>query len=307
MAQKTGRSLKRRATYRAGGCVVAFGTWLAEKFPQRWTDRWGMWLGRLGRLISRKHRERTESNLRMCYPDWSDEQVTRTAKRVFEHFGKTAMRFLRGVRTSDEEVLSSIDPHGIEHLDEALALGKGVLMVSAHFGNWERGVHYLALKGYKVSVVARDANDAEANALINRKRNAQGVEVFSRGSAAREIITRLKNNECVGILPDQNSNEVFVPFFGKLAGTVTGPAVFHLRTGAPIIGTFCSEKPDGRYHGEIVKLEIPEATGDKDEDVRRITAAINEMIENAVRKHPEQWLWMHDRWKAARNQGLLDA
>lgn len=285
---------------------MSCASWLARIFPERAVDRVGTWLGRLAIRISKKHRTRTESNLRMCYPEWSDQEIQNTTKKVFEHFGKTAMRFLRASRMSDEEVLRSVNATGLELLDEALAEGKGVLLISAHFGNWERGAHYLATRGYKVSVVARDANDAKATEVVNKKRSQQGVEVFSRGSAAKEILSRLKRNEIVAILPDQNTWEIYVPFFGKPAGTAVGPAVFHLRTGVPILGSFCIEMEDGSYKGVIQRLDMPELSGDKDEDVRRITTAINAMIENVVRMHPEQWLWMHDRWKAARNAGLIE-
>lgn len=306
MADRKSPSLKRRIIYRLGSWALALASWLAGVFPANKTDRFGTWLGRLWMRTSRKYRERARSNLQMCFPDWTPERIENTIRRAFEHFGKTALRFLRTGRTTDEEILARTHTIGAELLDRALQKGKGVLLISAHLGNWERGAHILALRGYPINVVARDANSARVSEMVNRRRRAQGVEVLSRGNAARAILECLRRNECVAILPDQNTWEIYVPFFGLPTGTVSGPAVMHLRTGAPILGAFCVEIDDGGYNMKIVELQMPGLTCDREEDARRIMTAVNQMIEDAIRETPEQWLWMHDRWKSARQQGLLN-
>src|SRR5205085_2495091 len=141
---------------------------------------------------------------------------------------------------------------------------------------------------------------------VNATRNKAGIEVFSRGKAAREFLRRLENNEIIVILPDQNTRELLVPFFGKPAGTNEGPALIQLRTGAAIVLAFCWEKPDGNYHALAYELELPPPTGDRAEDTKQIMVRINNEIEKIVREHPEQWLWMHDRWRYARELGLLN-
>lgn len=306
MANRKGTSLRRRVAYRIGSWALIVASGLVGVLPAKWTDQFGKWLGRLWMRLSRKHRERAKSNLRMCFPDWPAQRVEDAARRVFEHFGKTTLRFLRTGKTTDQEVLTTTQMLGTEVLDRALQKGRGVLLISAHLGNWERGAHFLALRGYRISVVARDANSARVTEIVNQRRRVQGVDVLSRGNATRAILERLRKNQCVAILPDQNTWEIYVPFFGFPAGTVAGPAVIHLRTGAPIIGAFVTESEHGEYRGRIVELEMPELTCDREEDVRRIMTAINAMIEGAIRETPDQWLWMHDRWKSAREQGLLN-
>jgi len=241
----------------------------------------------------------------MVFPDWSDEQVRRIAREVFAHFGKTGARFLRAPALSAEEVLASVRCEGLNLIHEALNEGKGAILITAHIGNWERMAHYFSLNGITLSVIARDANDEVSNRVVNRTRRSQGFEVYGRATAARRVLRDLQQNRCVGILPDQNAQEAFVPFFGMPAGTVLGPAMFHLHTNAPILTTFCIEQGDGSYEVMISRLNLPERTGDREADAVAIMARVNEAIEQAVREHPEQWLWLHDRWRSARQEGLL--
>jgi len=287
------------------GCALAFLSRLLCLMPGRLADGFGSALGLLAHSLDRKHRERARSNLRMVFPDWSDDKVRRVARKVFAHFGKTGARFLRAPALSREQVLASVRCEGMDLIHEALGEGKGAILVTAHIGNWERMAHYFSLNGIPLSVIARDANDQVSNQVVNRTRRSQGFEVYSRTTAARRVLRDLQQNRCVGILPDQNAQEAFVPFFGKPAGTVLGPATFHLHTNAPILATFCIESHDGSYDVVVSRLDLPERTGNREADAAAIMARINEAIEQAVREHPEQWLWLHDRWRSARQEGLL--
>jgi KDO2-lipid IV(A) lauroyltransferase len=243
----------------------------------------------------------------MCYPEWPQEKVRSTARKVFEHFGKTSARFFWEVRMSDEEIVRSVNSSGLEHIDAALEKGKGVVLITAHFGNWERMAQYIVRKGYKFGVVARDANEKRTTELVNNHRSNYGVEVFARGKAAREILRRLERNQMVGITPDQNTREILVPFFGYPAGTNEGPAAIALRTGAAIVTAFCKENEGGSYDLTIRPFSMPTLTGKKEDDIAAIMAGINSAIEETVRETPHQWLWMHDRWRWARQLGLLPA
>lgn len=283
---------------------MSAAAWLIRIIPGGAAERFGMFLGRLAFKTSGKYRARTLSNLRMCFPEMSGEERTTLAVKVFEHFGKTFVRFFREDKLSEEQIIASVELRGEEALKDAFETGKGVLMITAHFGNWERMAHVLTLKGYKLSVVARDANALRTTEMVNRMRGKAGLDVFSRGKAAREILRRLADNEAVGILVDQNTREILVPFFGIPAGTNEGPAAIHLRTGSPIMMSFCFEKPDGTYCIELSRLDTGGATGDRKADIERIMTQVNDCIEKYVRAHPEQWLWMHDRWRWARELGL---
>jgi KDO2-lipid IV(A) lauroyltransferase len=297
--------LKKRIERRLGGWALAGIARLFRLLPKRKLDGVGRWIGRRIMGISKKYRERTIKNLRLAFPSWSDEEIRRTAIGVFEHFGKTTARFFGGGKDTAEEILASVRFNGMDAVDRALERGKGILAITAHFGNWERMAEAIALKGYKISVVARDANEVRTTKIVNDVRKGRGIDVFSRGKAARELLRRLKANEIVGILTDQNTREIMVPFFGMPAGTNEGPAVIHMLTGAPLFTAFAAELEDGTYSVDVEPLQIPEPTGDREADVKAIMVSVNSKIEEAVRKHPEQWLWMHDRWRWARELGLM--
>lgn len=250
--------------------------------------------------LDKKHRTRTFANIALAYPELTEEQRATMGKEMFRHFGRTLADFLRSPLRTGEDVLNTTTVEGEEHFRNALAQGQGVLLVSGHLGNFERMCQLIALEGVKLSGIARDANESAITDKINSFRG-QFMEVLSRGNAARETIKRLKANEIVAMLPDQNADEAYIPFFGKPAGTVLGPAVLHLRTKAPILPCCHLRTGPGQYR-HIYLEPIRALEGEKPEEVMtRVNAALEQMIRLA----PEQYLWMHDRWKYARRRGLL--
>jgi KDO2-lipid IV(A) lauroyltransferase len=172
-----------------------------------------------------------------------------------------------------------------------------MILIAAHFGNWELLARRAALEGYNFAVVARQSHDPEFNKITDGIRANGGYTVLPRGDSPRAILQRLRRNGIVAILPDQKSEDVFVPYFGHLAGTVAGPAVLALKTRAGIIPMFCPRQPDGSYRVEILPEIDTSSTGDTDADIHRIMAEITKVIEDMVRRYPDQWLWMHDRWR----------
>lgn len=276
--------------------------WLLKK-PPLGAEAAGERLGRALFRASKKHRERALRNLRLAFPELDEAERLSLAKKVFEHFGRVTADFLVSARRKPEELEASMTVEGIEHLDAALAEGKGVIMITGHFGNWERLAAWLSLHGYKLTVVARDARNPALNQLVKELREHTGTQVIPRGDAARPILERLRRNELVGILPDQNTDEIFVPFFGHPAGTVLGPGVLSERTGAPVVPCWCVWMAPGKYQ----MIVEPALVADADHPVKGegVIRAINASLESIVRRHPEQWLWFHDRWRSARRAGLL--
>ncbi|MFN8140217.1 MAG: lysophospholipid acyltransferase family protein [Fimbriimonadales bacterium] len=305
MARQRTLSLRRRVSARLGGVALSVALFLAKLLPVSASDRLGCWLGRVGFRLNKKHRTRTILNLTMCFPDWDESRVLKTAKRVFEHFGRTVMRFFSSVKLTDDQLAKTIEHYDDTPLRTALESNKGVILVCGHFGNWERGAQMLTQRGLSLAVIARNANDEKTTNLINQKRKSHGLEVLARGNAARDVLRALRENKVVAILPDQNARDLFVPFFGFPAGTVSGPAAFHLRTGAPVVFSALWEREDGRYEGFCKQLQFQGLDGNREHDEREIMAQINAELEESIRHHPHQWLWMHDRWKAAREQGLI--
>jgi len=275
-----------------------------ERMDQIQAEKAGERLGRIHYAIDRKHRLRTLSNLAMALPEIDPRRRALIAKGVFMHFGRIGGDFLRSPIRKFDEVTSNMAVDGFEHVEAAEARGKGIIALTGHFGNWERYAQYMVARGRKLSVIARDANQEGVQARVQAIREAAGVEVLSRGNSARHSLIKLRKNEMIGILADQNSYDCFVPFFGKMAGTVNGPAVLHQRTGATLLPMFCIWEDYGKYRVVVHPPVDPENT---ETDATQITAELNLALESIVRQYPEQWLWMHDRWKNSRREGLLEA
>jgi KDO2-lipid IV(A) lauroyltransferase len=237
-----------------------------------------------------------------AFPEKSASEQEEIAEGVLLHFGRVMADFMRARKRTNEEVLASMTIEGIEHFEAARSAGKGALVVTAHFGNWERMAHAISALGYKLHVIARDANDPAMNDLVADLRRSSGVGLISRGEAALPTLKALKRNEFVGLLPDQNSDELFVPFFGVPCGTVTGPAVLSQRSGAPLIPIYCVRLGVGKYH---FRIEPPLEPEPGFEPIEGMTRSVNRSLENAIRQHPEQYLWIHNRWKSAKRSGLV--
>ncbi len=270
-----------------------------KRLPLRGAQAWGAFVGALGFALSKRYRDVADRNLQWAFGDALDPDRRRAlVRRVFVNFGRATLgEFLKAPFLTPDALRQLVKADTYAPIDALLARGKGLILVTAHFGNWELLARRAILEGYAVTVVARQGDDPAFNALTDRLRANGGYEVHPRGASPRLLLQRLRQNKIVAILPDQKSDDVFVPFFGKTAGTVAGPAVLALKTGAPIVPMFCPRLPDGTYQVVICPEINTQPTGDAKADTQRIMADINLAIEEIVRRFPDQWLWLHDRWR----------
>ena len=253
----------------------------------------------------RRYRVVALDNLRRAFgSEWSEDRIQATARESFRNLGLTLVEFLlRQPRIRPEEVLAEVEFVGKEHYEAAFERGKGVILITAHYGNWEMMGPRLAREGYQVNAISRTADDPGTEQMIESIRTRCGTKQIPRQKAAREGLAALRRNEILAILLDQNTAEggVFVPFFGHPASTATGPAVFALKTGAALVPTFCVRNADGT-HTMIAREPIyPESTGDRAEDILRLTAELTLTIEKQIRSRPDLWFWLHNRWKLQPN------
>jgi KDO2-lipid IV(A) lauroyltransferase len=246
-----------------------------------------------------RYRRVALKNLAMVYAEVPDRERVRMARAVFHHFGEMAAEFLKLPQLSRASVDAMVTVEGEEHLRAALDQGRGAFIITGHFGNWEFLARWLTTHGYTLNVVARDARDPAATKVMTDVREGSGANVLYRGNSARAVLQSLKRNELVAILPDQNAADVFVPFLGVSTGTVDGPAVLHLKTGAPLVFSWCWRTPEDRFHILFEPPEVVEATGSRQADVARVMTLINAKLETQIRLRPTQWLWLHDRWKGS--------
>jgi KDO2-lipid IV(A) lauroyltransferase len=272
---------------------------VARLVPPSASSRLGSALGDAFYFGSSRYRSVALSNLHWAFGrEWTEEKIVSVARQAFRNIGKSAFEFLQMPALTEADIRGCTSYEGREYLDDALARGKGCLLITAHFGNWELMAARMTLDGYTLSVIARDADDAGANQVINSIREDRGYRVFSRDGSMKPVIQALRRNEFLGILIDQNNTKgIFVPFFGKLAATATGPAALARSTGAAVVPAFCIRQPDDTHRIRLQPALNLEFTENKEADLHRATAIITGAVEQAVRDHPDQWLWIHNRWK----------
>jgi KDO2-lipid IV(A) lauroyltransferase len=257
-------------------------------------------LGRLACRIDPKHRRVVESNVAVAFgTEKTPAERTRLARRFFAHLGRTLFDILKAAHMSAARVRGLIDVEGRDHIDRALSAGKGVLVFSAHYGNWEFAVSRLA-ECAPLRPIQRDLDNPYIGRDLERLRRKFGAGTISKFGAARPVLQALARNEIVFILIDLNvlhsSGPVFVDFFGRPAATTPALAAFHLKTGAPIVPMFCEPGPRGRYRLVFHEPLVFDRTGDHAADVLKITRSCTNMIELKIRERPEPWFWIHKRW-----------
>lgn len=280
--------------------LFLFASLLIRLLPRRACLWAGQTLGSLAFGLDRKHRRLALANLEKALGRETDQKERRRiAHDSFRHFGRVIADSLKwtSLRAPRREKLLKVE--GEEYIRRALNEGIGVIVFSAHFGNWEVATQAVARLG-PLNVVARPLDNSLLEARLAKFRHRLGAKVISKFQAAKPILQALQRNEIVAILIDQNVQRreaVFVDFFGLPAATTPGLAAFHLRTRSPLIPVFCHPAPRSSY---LVKIGAPLVFGPDAEpgrDVLKITQASTKMIESEIRREPGLWFWFHNRWK----------
>ncbi|MDZ7374979.1 MAG: lysophospholipid acyltransferase family protein [candidate division KSB1 bacterium] len=281
----------------ARGVAVAFGA-----LPLRMSAKIGEWLGLLLFDVVRLRRRVAEENLRAAFPELSRRQVTQLARRTYRNFGITLAEFGKLPRLGREEIAQRVHLANGEVLAEVRRLGRGAILVGGHFGNWEWMAAGIQAAGYNLYPIAASQRNPLVDRLIDEVRLRAGLRVVKTGAASvRQILQILRRGEFVGILFDQDAgqNGEFVEFLGRPASTARGPAVFHLKTGAPIVLGIPERVTPGRHRVHLHLFDFSALPGTEEEKIHHVTQAISSRLEEAIRRHPEQWFWMHRRWKTA--------
>jgi KDO2-lipid IV(A) lauroyltransferase len=245
----------------------------------------------------------------MALPELDEDERLRILKGVYRGLGWQLAEFCRMERYTAANTAGLIRYEGLERFLEAEARGNGVLILTGHLGAWELSSFYHSLMGHPMGMVIRRLDNRRLDAFVNRIRCLHGNRVLHKDDFARGLLTAMRAGESVGILMDTNMTPpqgVFVDYFGTPACTASGLARVALKTGAAVVpGFLLWEEAEGQYvlhFGERIEME---ATGDAESDIVALTQKCTSVIESWVRRYPEQWLWIHRRWKT-RPDGTRD-
>jgi KDO2-lipid IV(A) lauroyltransferase len=240
-------------------------------------------------------------NLRLAFPHWTDDRGTETLHEMTRYLAWQAVEFARFPKYNRANIEETIEIEGHENFLAAQRKGRGVLILTGHIGAWELSSFAHAVHGYPMHYLARPLDNARLDAFVNRYRCLSGNQPIYKNESARAVLKALHGGGIVGILADQNTlpeEGAFVDFFGKDACTTTGIARLALHTGAAVVPGYAYwDAPARKYKLRFdPAVEIVE-TGNAERDVVVNTQRFAKIIENIVRKFPEQWVWVHARWK----------
>jgi KDO2-lipid IV(A) lauroyltransferase len=239
-------------------------------------------------------------NLRCAYPEKSAPDLIKIAKGVYRNIGIVAAEFFQIPSLTRKNIHGLVDCEGLENLSRAMTKNKGLLLFTAHLGNWELTAALLALLGQPLSIIYRPLDSQILENLVTCVRACKGNKPVPKDRAMMQIFRSIKKNEIVGTLLDQNMTRqqgVFVDFFGKPSCTANGLAILALHTEAPVIPAFMVRMQNGKYRFVIGKEVEVINTGNLEADIFTNTQNFTRIIEDFVRRYPDQWLWIHQRWR----------
>ncbi|MEM9554607.1 MAG: lysophospholipid acyltransferase family protein [Acidobacteriota bacterium] len=285
------RWLRRRLLAR----ILRVVSWLAAKLSWRGAQRVGAALAVLGYPLARRDRGRAHEHLALAMPELSESEREAIVRANFRHFGLSGLELLHALRRPPLDVARHVRFEGVEIIDQLRAEKRPILLVTGHCGNWELISLANHAHGVGFAAMARELEDPAAHGLAVRLRDHFGTETIARGSgsSARQLLRALRSGKVLAMLIDQDiaTDGVWVPFFGHLAHTPRAVADLALRLGAAVVPAFDERLDDGTHRAVFhPPLELPD-------DPVGATAVMTAAIEAQVRRRPEQWVWMHRRWR----------
>lgn len=290
--------LGRALRYRAEHALVALLAVVVRMLPMGGVRTLAKLTGRVAWAVWASRRALARRNLQRSYPGMDATEIDRVVAQTFESTATALFEVLRFPRMTHEDVLRQVCFDGPPRLQDVAAGGRGAILISGHFGNWELLGAWVRAQGFPVDLVVKPMRNPHVDALFNRCRASMGVGIIHTQVATREIVRALKENRLVAILADQyaGAEGVDVDFFGRPASTPRGPAALALKFGCPVILGTLERLPGGGYRASIEEPTEPRSTGDPDADVRSLMQTLTLQLESHIRRAPGQWLWTHNRW-----------
>lgn len=283
------------------GLYTSLG-WLVRLMSWRGVNRFGSKLAEIVFYCIPIRRSLTINHLRMAFPQKSEKEISAIALAAYRNLVISLLEVFWFSRLTPERVKEIVKMPDSSLMASRLREGRGLIMLGGHFGNWELiAIAVGLLTGHPLTIIVQRQRNRYVDAFMNRNRTMFGNKVVEMEKAPREIIASLRENRVVAMLADQSGPQegLFVNYFGRPASTHRGPAVFSVRTGAPIIMAFILRQPDGNYIVEFKEVDTENVSGSDDNKVEQITARHVAVLEEYAARYPDHWLWMHKRWKHA--------
>lgn len=265
----------------------------------------GRGLGLLYFHLSRRNRPRAAAQAARSL-GLAAADVQPVIRRLFMHLGQTLLEIMYTPTLTRDNIERFVTIQGAEHLRQAVAQGRGVVLLTAHIGNWEWLGAALAMAGFPMTTIVKPQPNDQYTRILNEYREKVGLEVFNRGTSEIILAARaLKRGKVLGFLADQDGGRdgIFVDFFGCAASTPAGPAAFAEKFRSPVVPAFIFHRPGGGHQVEIKPPLVCEHSGDTARDVRENTRRMTKLLEDVIRRHPDEWLWFQKRWNTPYKAG----
>jgi KDO2-lipid IV(A) lauroyltransferase len=279
---------------------------LFRALPRGAANAIGGFLGLVWYYLIPVRRNVARENLERAFPDLTRQQRRRIARACYKNLARSAVEFLRLPGLTPKKVDRDLEHAGWEHYQEAEKNGKGMIVVTAHFGNFDLLACAEALRGVPLHVISREQHAKGVNRFWMKVRENHGVRFIPPKDSIFGIHKLLKNQQVVALVIDQHmpvGRGIAVPFFGEPASTTHAPAMLSLTTGAPIVPATIERLKGGRHRVTLDAAVQVNREAERNQEAVRITEELNRWLEDKIRKKPDHWLWIHRRWKLKKNTG----
>jgi len=278
--------------------IYRFAQILALVLPLKLVYGLGSFLAQGYYIFAFRDRQNVKANLRVIFPEKTNRQLRKISRLMFVNFAKYLVDFFCFEKLNRQYIDKKIKLENLHYFDEALAKGKGVIVLTAHLGNWELGGVVLAQLGYPFWAVALPHKNKKVNDFFDAQRNRKGVKVIAMGKAVRSCITEIRKNHMVALVGDRDFTEkgMVVDFFGRPTHFPEGPAALSLMTGASIVPGFMLRNPDNSF---TLRIERPiefSPTGDKSKDLKELIGVYRDIFQDYIRQYPGQWYVFRKFW-----------
>jgi KDO2-lipid IV(A) lauroyltransferase len=273
---------------------------VGRALPYAWADAVGMGLGRFLFLAFGVRRRVSMDNLRQAFPGRPEAELRRIARDAVGNYGRTMLLFFWSTARDTASINRRLHLVNPQVPRDAAARGRGLVILSGHFGAWELFPYAVASQlNLPMTIIVHTQRNRRVDAVVVSDRTRFGNRMVTMEQAPREVLTVLRGGGTIGLLGDQSGPKeaLFVDFFGRPCATYRGPAVFALRQGSPIVMPMMLRRPDGEYDIVFEAVDGSDLEGPSEENVRALTERHTAVLERYIRAHPDQWLWAHKRWK----------